>query len=127
MSQSITDINEYDGFFFTPFENDDGDEGVTFKFFCHNKDSRGEEVIPENPLGKTWHVVLFNEKGQDEDDYDTDYFEAVLGSPEEYATNLSRHNIFGCIVKKTDKSKVFVDSYLESIRDAISEFKNAPA
>lgn len=118
MSQA-TSIDEYDGFFFSPYE-DETTLGVNFRFFQHDEKTKGVEIHPPNILGKTWHVILFKSISEKKLSYD-DSFEAILGDPEMYATNLSKCMLFGCIVKKTTQSETFVKDYIKNMHDIIDQ------
>lgn len=126
MSKQTIKPEEYDGFFFTPyFDKETEQSGVNFSFFTHDDDEkRGEKVLKDHPHGDMWHIILFRESKNFENLVDFDeHFEAILGDPETYATNLSKVNIFGCIIKKTTTSDSWVDDYLKKALSVITTNK----
>ncbi len=63
-------------------------------------------------LGNMYHIMVYkvNEKGYL---IDKDNFEAILTDPRVYVSNLIISGFYGVIVKKTKKSRKFIDELFE--------------
>jgi hypothetical protein len=96
---------EYDGFYFLPLKDDEG--GLKLSFFALKDEHRGTPV-DGNSFGDMFHIVMFR---PDEDDS----FEAILGDPPQYIENLVGAKIYGCVLRKTDKSGEWIQDYLTGI------------
>lgn len=112
--EEIFNIEEDDGFTFTPSEKDFDITEV--KAFAYN--NRGE-LVPGTSLGKKWHVVIYRET--DEGITHQDHFVPILGDPIQYGASLIETGWFGLISKKTTTS----DSVVIPIFDTICESANS--
>lgn len=103
----------YDGFYFLPHEDEDGREGLKFQIFELKEEDRG---VPVNgsEMGHAYHMIFFKE-GEDGFPELDDNFEAILVDPLTYAENLIGTNVYGCILRRTDKSPKWVDDYLKRV------------
>lgn len=93
-----------DGIAFFPKNNDELD----LRGFEYNKKSK----YVTHTLGNMYHIMIYkvNENGYL---IDKDNFEAILTDPHVYASNLIICGFYGVIVKKTKKSRKFIDELFE--------------
>ena len=103
----------YDGLYFLPHEDEDGNEGMKFSLFEVKDEDKG---VPINgtKVGHCYHLIFFKE-GEDGYPELEDNFEAILADPLVYVQNLLGGNSYGCILRKTDKSDKWVDDYLKRV------------
>ena len=97
----------FDVMFFIPHEEDEGKIRI-----LTNKYKDPGEPIGGNSIGPEYHIMLFKE-GEEEN---LDVFDAILGDPREYVSQLIPQDWYGIIARKTTTSKKFVD-------DTIAKFK----
>jgi len=93
-------------------DNDENDLVITGQTYINPG-----EKIGGNDIGDEYHIVLFKEN-----EYqftDLDHFEAILGDPLEYISNLIPVGFFGMIAKKTTTSHNFVEKVLDKIKQAM--------
>jgi hypothetical protein len=107
--ESSKPSNEYDGIYFLP--GDEEDE-IVLSFFDFNKDMAGGTPIENTSFGYKYHIAFFK-KDEDGIPLFDEAFEAILGDPATYIKNLNGSGIYGCVVKKTEKSGKWFDDYLE--------------
>ena len=125
---------EYDGFYFVPFANDNG-LGTDFYYWQYNNDfERGDKVESGSPLGDLWHIILLKQDMTDlKKPLELDEcFEAVLLEPTVYIGHITKGpTIFGgCVIRKTEHSGDFVEKYLTkllkgSIVDKLKQYAEA--
>lgn len=102
----------YDGFYFLP----NNEDGLTLSFFeFEGEYSGGKKINSNNILGDIWQIAFFKKGDSDKPLFD-DSFEAIIGSPESYIMGLSGAGLYGCIVRKTDKSINWFNNYIEGLR-----------
>lgn len=103
---------EYDGFYFLPIENEEEDEGLGFQFFKLKDEYENGKPIGGNQNGDMYHIAFF---GRDEEGLAVfdDAFEAILTDPTVYIENLVGADVYGCVLRKTDKSSDWFDDYLK--------------
>ena len=106
---------EYDGVYFLP--NDDESELEISYFNFKNELSGGKPV--ETEMGSWYYVAFFKKDEEGEPTFD-DSFEAIFACPKTYVNNLAGSGVYGCIVKKTDKSGKWFDDYLTGIKKQIT-------
>ena len=95
----------YDGFYFLPGK--DGDL------------ANSKKVDSKNEVGDLWHIALFTQ-GEKGEPVFNDSFEAIFSDPEIYAQNLSSIGIYGCVLRKTDKSVKWFNDYLDKVRNRVT-------
>lgn len=118
--------SEYDGIYFLPGDNDDE---LVISFFDFRQDMAGGKPIESTQIGYKYHIAFFkrDEKGKPKFD---DTFEAILADPAIWISNLAGAGVYGCAVKKTDKSSDWFDDYLkktmgyDKIREMIGTLKS---
>ena len=113
--ESIINQQEYDGFYFLPLKEDE--EGLKLSFFEINPEHRGTP-IDGNSVGDMFHIVMFK---PDDDGLPVldDNFEAILADPAVYIENLKGMDLYGCVLRKTDKSDKFIEDYLTGVLQSV--------
>jgi hypothetical protein len=102
----MQDDKKYDGFYFMPGE----EEGeVRYSFFKMN-DGHAGNPIESTVIGDKFHVAFFQEDEEGNPIFDED-FEAIFSDPYVYVSGLT--DLYGCVLRKTDKSHVWWEEYLE--------------
>lgn len=107
--------SEYDGFYFLPHGR--YGEHLKFSYFSLKDEEQGTPV-GGNEVGDMYHVVMFK-KGEDGLPVFDDTFDAILGDPQKYIENLLGTEIYGCVLRKTDKSGKWIDDYLKRVMNSI--------
>lgn len=101
---------EYDGIYFLP--GDEDNELIISYWSFKDQEMATAKPVDNNQMGDMYHVAFFkrNEKGDPAFD---DSFEAIFADPSIYVNNLAGAGIYGCVVKKTEKSSEWFDNYLQ--------------
>lgn len=105
----------YDGFYFTPAE-EENDLNITFFDFKPGVD-KGNPIC-NTSIGDCWHVAFFRQ-GENGLPYFDDAFEAIFADPTVYIRNLIGANVYGCMVRKTEKSQKWFDDYLNNAKEHV--------
>jgi hypothetical protein len=101
--------SEYDGIYFLPGE----DEGeLVLSYFDFNKEMADGIPIENTNFGYMYHIAFFKGGDRGIPVFD-ESFEAILGDPATYIKNLTGSGIYGCVVKKTEKSGKWFEEYLK--------------
>jgi hypothetical protein len=102
--------HEFDGIYFLPYE-DEKEEGLLISYFDFKNEMAEGTPIEGTAVGPKYHIAFFK---QDENGLPTfdESFEAILGDPGKYIQNLTGAGVYGCVVKKTEKSQKWFDDYL---------------
>ena len=111
--------DEFDGLYFLPGEED----GELEIHYFHLKD----EYANSTPIGTDlYHIAFFDRDDEGQPKFDA-AFEAVLGDPSVYITNLVGAETYGCVLRKTDKSGKWFEEYLKKALQKITirRMKNA--
>ena len=103
--------NEYDGIYFLPGDNDDE---LIFNYWEFKTDTEyaGAKPIDGNQIGNMYHIAFFRRDVEGYPIFDEQY-EAILGDPEAYLKNLTGAGLYGCLLKKTEKSGKWWEDYLK--------------
>lgn len=101
--------DEYDGFYFLPGE-EDGDLNIAYFKFKPGEDFVGKP-IEDSPLGGTYHIAFFKKDVNGDPMFD-DAFEAVFTDPAVYVKQLIGSELYGCVLRKTEKSTKWWEEYL---------------
>jgi hypothetical protein len=110
------DPTEYDGFYFLP--GDDEDEMSLSFFEFDGKLAGSKKVASNNALGDIWHIAFFTKSDDGTPVFD-DTFEAILANPEVYIENLCGTGLYGCVLRKTDKSVKWFEDYLNKVKNHV--------
>lgn len=100
--------SEYDGIYFLP---GDEDGELILSFFDFKEDMAGGKPIDGTQMGNWYHIAFFKKDEEGNPVFD-DTFEAILVDPATWIKNLAGAGVYGCAVKKTDKSCEWFDNYL---------------
>ena len=115
------EIDDYDGFYFLPPDEKDVDcDDLKMMFFT--KENKTPEDMSTKVLnsGYWFHVVLFKEDDKGKPEFDSN-FEAIFLDPVEYVKGLIGSNLYGVLLKKTEKSKEWIDNYIKDTEQKIIE------
>ena len=106
---------EFDGFWFLPTDEDDE---LNLAYFTFQEPYANGNKIGGNEIGDTYQIAFFK-KGEDGQPVFDEAIEAILGDPRKYAHNLKGAGLYGCIIRKTDKSVKWFDNYLKDIMERV--------
>jgi hypothetical protein len=106
-------MDEFDGFYFLPSEEENA---LSLAFFKVKEDAEVGKSIQGNSLGDVYHVVFFR-RGEDGIPEFDDEFEAIFADPHVYIKNLIGAGIYGCILRKTEESREWWSEYLEKSKE----------
>jgi hypothetical protein len=109
-------LKEYDGFYFLPHYDGD-DEGLRFDFFRFMDEYANGVKKDHSEMGDMYHIV-FIKQNDDGDPVLDENFDAIFVDPVEYVNNLLGADLFGCVVRKTDKSEEWLEKYLTRIKES---------
>lgn len=115
----MADPKEYDGFYFLPGEDDDE---LNLAFFQFKEEFGDAEPIETTPVGDKWHVAFFK-RGEDGHPEFDDTFEAIFADPAVYVKGLIGANVYGCVLRKTEKSQKWFDEYLNRAKSSVMMLK----
>ena len=108
-------LDEFDAIFFLPKDND------RIHIQSNVYKDKGTP-IEGNAVGDKWHVILFQEDDEDDDNLvvkNFDTFEAIFSDPREYISGLIPSGWYGMVAKKTTTSKAFVDDMLARVKEVL--------
>lgn len=116
------DITEnYDGFYFIPTETEE-ESSYKLAFFTFKDEMANAKPIESSEMGDKFHIAFFKPGENDLPVFD-DSFEAILTDPIVYINNLIGTGMSGCILRKTEKSEVWFQEYLNYITSGEFEAK----
>lgn len=101
--------DEYDGFYFLPGD-EDGDLNIAYFKFKPGEEFTGEPV-QDSPMGSTYHIAFFRRDANGDPMFD-ETFDAVFTDPAVYIQQLVGSNLYGCVLRKTEKSSKWWEEYL---------------
>lgn len=107
---------DHDGFCFIP----DNDGNFDVAFFKAKSDNGAP--VGGTAIGEMYHIAFFKD---DENGvpYIDDMFEAILGDPMQYISNLVGSNLYGIFLRKTENSTEWFKDYVTLIMANMDEFK----
>ena len=106
-------INEYDGFYFLP---GDEDYELNLAYFKVNEETDIGTPIEYNDLGSKYHIAFFKTGEDGHPEFDEE-FEAVFADPSVYIKNMIGMDIFGCVLRKTEHSQSWWKDYLDKAKE----------
>lgn len=115
-------VNDYDGFYFLPGE-EDGDLNIAY-FKFNSGEVYGLNPVKSSPIGYSYHIAFFREDEDGDPTFD-DSFEAIFADPVVYIQQLVGSNLYGCILRKTEKSSIWWDDYLTQAKDSCIMHKSS--
>jgi len=98
----------FDGFYFLPGLDDDS---LGFQYFNLKDEFDNGKPINGTSIGDMYHIAFFS-RDEDGSPVFDDAFEAILADPSIYIQGLIGANIYGCVLRKTDKSDGWFNNYL---------------
>lgn len=98
----------FDGFYFLPGLDDDS---LGFQYFNLKDEFDNGKPINGTSIGDMYHIAFFS-RAEDGSPVFDDAFEAILADPSTYIQGLIGANIYGCVLRKTDKSDGWFNNYL---------------
>ena len=104
-------MSEFDGFFFTPVDNDNQ---IDLSFFRIKSREIGQP-IESTKMGDMFHVAFFRQGETGHPEFD-DEFEAIFADPKTYVKNLIGSQIYGTFLRKTEHSGKFWRDYLNDAK-----------
>jgi hypothetical protein len=111
MKINSVDGTTYDGVFFFPAVDQDGDAAMAFNFWSFTGKYADKESVEATDIGNMFHVAFFAEK---EEGYEIDdTFEAIFADPKVYLEGLTGSNLFGVLCRKTVNSSTWFREYLQ--------------
>jgi len=119
MKINSVDGTTYDGVFFFPAVDDDGDDVMTFNFWSFDGKYANKESVEATDIGNKFLVAFFKEGEQGYEIDDT--FEAIFADPKIYLEGLIGSRLFGVMCRKTANSTNWFQNYL---KETMNKFKN---
>ena len=105
---------EYDGFYFVP--HGETGEDLEFKFFKFNDNEMATaEPVGTTAIGDTYHIAFFKQDEKGFPKFD-DSYEAVFADPQIYVQGLAGSGLYGCVLRKTEKSGQWFQDYLAGLQ-----------
>jgi len=104
---------EYDGFYFVP-TYEDSEESYQLAFFNFKAEMANAKPVETSDVGNKFHLAFFTQADDGSPVFD-DSFEAILADPIIYVNNLVGTGLSGCICRKTDKSEIWFEDYLNYV------------
>jgi hypothetical protein len=98
----------FDGFYFLPGSDDDS---LGFQYFKLREEYDNGKPVNGTSIGDMYHIAFFS-RAEDGSPVFDDAFEAILADPSTYVQGLIGANIYGCVLRKTDKSEGWFNNYL---------------
>ena len=107
---------DYDGFYFLPGRSDA--ESFSIAFFNLKGEFENGKPVNGTDLGHMYHVAFFKRDANGDPAFD-DAFEAIFSDPTVYVEGLEGAEIYGCFLRKTDKSDKWFAEYLEKTKGSL--------
>lgn len=103
---------EYDGFYILPGDDEEDPGGINITYFKFTeKEFIEAKPIETTTMGDKYHVAFFRKDVNGDPMFD-DSFEAIFADPSIYAQGLVGAQIYGCVLRKTEKSTKWWKEYL---------------
>jgi hypothetical protein len=100
--------DEYDGFYFLPGDDEYEINIAYFKF----KEEWDSTPVESSPLGDKYHIAFFKRDANGDPMFDEE-FEAIFADPSIYIQGLTGAKLYGCVLRKTEKSDKWWQEYLD--------------
>lgn len=111
MQPEEKESTEYDGIYFLPGQEDDE---MVLSYFDFKNEMADGQPIEGTKIGHKYHIAFFKKDEEGNPVFD-DAFEAILSDPEVYLKNLTGAGVFGCVIRKTEKSSKWFEDYLKKV------------
>ena len=102
-------MEEYDGFFFYPQYDEDIHVDYKIEAFVFNEKKLKSKKIEFTEIGDKYYIAFFKSDKETILKFDED-FEAIFVDPLIYVKNLIGSNLYGCMVRKTDRKSTRLNS-----------------
>ena len=114
-----------DGIYFLPGDEDD-ELLISHWEFKPDSEYHGGTPLDGSEIGNCYHIAFFRKDEEGNPVFD-EHFEAIFGDPDAYIRSLTGCGLYGCMVKKTDKSPKWFEEYLYRTvgRDMIDKMTSA--
>lgn len=99
-----------DGIYFLPGDEDD-ELLISHWEFKPDSEFHGGTPLDGSEIGNCYHIAFFRKDEEGNPVFD-EHFEAIFGDPDAYIRSLSGCGLYGCMVKKTNKSAKWFEDYL---------------
>jgi len=99
----------YDAIFFLPTDDEE-----TLKVEVAMFKEPGEK-IGGSQIGDSYNIVLFRDNPEDDNQWITDRFDAILIDPYEYVSGLIPQNWYGIVARKTTSSDAFIQKIFDNM------------
>lgn len=115
------DMKQFDGFYFLPGDN----EGeMKFAYFNLNDETHKGQPVDNTTIGDMFHIAFFKQGDDGLPTFD-ESFEAIFADPTTYIThNFVGGDLYGCILRKTENSYKWWNSYLEKAKKNCAAFQS---
>ena len=126
MSEDNKPPEKFDGIYFLPGDSDDE---LVVSYWDFKEEMVGGKPIEATKIGDKFHVAFWKKDENDNPIFD-DAFEAIFACPKTYVNNLAGAGVYGCLVRKTDKSEKWFQDYLfrtigrDKVRQLIGTLKS---
>jgi len=114
------DLSECDGFYFLPGE-EEGD--LQLKYFSFTDELSGGKKLGGSDVADTWMIAFFR-KDEDGSPIFDESMEAIFYDPKTYIAQLAGTGLYGCMLRKTDKSVKWFNDYLKNIKESFTILKS---
>lgn len=116
MKINSVDGTPYDGVFFFPAIDEEGDDAMAFNFWSFTGKYANKESVEATELGNKFYVAFFKQDENDEFVID-DTFEAIFADPKVYLEGLTGSDLFGVLCRKTANSQTWFQEYLKTVSE----------
>jgi len=99
-----------DGIYFLPGDEDD-ELLISHWEFKPDSEYHGGTPLDGSEIGNCYHIAFFRKDEEGNPVFD-EHFEAIFGDPDAYIRSLTGCGLYGCMVKKTNKSAKWFEDYL---------------
>lgn len=119
MSTEASEDN-FDGIYFIP---SDEENEVSVAFFKFKEDDKMGEKVGSSEMGDMFHIALFKTGEDGIPEFDGD-FEAILVDPITYIKSVTDMQLYGCLLRKTEKSGNWWSDYLTKTQESCRMYQS---
>ena len=105
----MDEMENYDGFYFLP---GDDEYELNLAFFKFKEGDFDGQPVDSSALGDMYHIAFFRRDANGDPMFDEE-FEAIFADPSVYVKGLVGSELYGCVLRKTDKSTTWWREYLD--------------
>jgi hypothetical protein len=100
---------DYDGFYFLPGEDE---YEINIAYFKFKEGEWTASAVETTSLGDKYHIAFFKRDINGDPMFDEE-FEAIFTDPSVYIQGLAGAKLYGCVLRKTEKSTKWWQEYLD--------------